>query len=135
MYQAWFKARFGLTRSELEVENANWKLHEETLERARLLHVENEHMKQRQREAEGWRRQEEDILMRGLNISRGQLYGTEGLELASPLRQTLDALIGVLNSGINAYIEPNHAADKLGSALDRRSALLSGAGGFGPGVF
>ena len=135
LYQAWFKARFGLTRSELEVENANWKLHEETLERARLLHVENEHMKQRQREAEGWRRQEEDILMRGLNISRGQLYGTEGLELANPLRRTLDDLIALLNSGINAYIEPNHAADKLGSALDRRSALLSGAGGFGPGVF
>jgi tape measure domain-containing protein len=135
-YQSWYKIRFNLTRSEMELENANWKLHEETLTRAKQLEAENARMRQRASEAEGWRKREEEILMRGLNISSGQLYGAEGdMSVSQALRQTLDSLIGVLNRGINAYIEPNYAADKLGSALDRRSALLSGAGGFGPGVF
>lgn len=134
LYQNWFKARFGLTRSELDLANANWAMVEASQTRTKLLEMENEQMVKRTREAQSYQRSTEERIRSAYGITQAQLYGQEDV-VTGDLRDTLAQLVLIMQRGINAYIEPNHAADKLGAALDQRSALLAGAGGYGPGVF
>lgn len=134
-YQSWMKARFGLTRSEMELENSNWAMHEATLRRTKLLEMENAAMVRRSLEAQQYQRSMEERIRTAYGITQEQLYGTDTVAIGGDLRNTLAQLVLIMQRGINAYIEPNHAADKLGAALDQRSALLAGAGGYGPGVF
>ena len=78
LYQNWFKARFGLTRSELDLANANWAMVEASQTRTKLLEMENEQMVKRTREAQSYQRSTEERIRSAYGITQAQTKGWNG---------------------------------------------------------
>ncbi len=138
-YQSWHKAKFDKTRSEMDLENDYQPLIQDTERLRKEFQLLTDQMARRARQADYYAQDYAFRVQSTLGVAKELFMGADEPYALSELTPTMQALVRWLHTsmerGIKAIIDPNQAADHIGAALDRKSSLLSGAGGFGPGVF